>query len=895
MPDWREELRRRLAGLDLSPTRLEEIVEELSQHLDDRYQELRGLGNSESEAYQTALEELEEQEALGRALARVERPAPPPPIPPGTPAGNNWLSRFGQDLRFGIRLLRTRPLFTLIAVLTLGLGIGANTAIFSTVNAVLLRPLPYPESQRLVTFWGTAPEKHLTVVNYPDALFLYFHEHARAFESIAAYTQSSVGLSGEGEPERVSATGISRDFFTVMRQAPVAGRAFVAQDFTRGNDHLAILSYALWQRRFGGQRDLVGQSILIGGQPIVVVGIMPPGFDFPGGTELWLPQVLSRESIDNWYLSTVARLAPGRTVEDAHREVASLSDEFMLSRPADFRDAKRGGARVVLKSLLADQVGEARTPLLVLLGAVGLVLLIAAANIGNLLLARALARSREMALRCCLGASTGRLASQLVTESLVLAALGGGLGLLLGGLGLRVIQGVNVGPVPRLATVGLDWRVLLFTLGATLTAGLLFGVAPALRAARLNPVEGVRDGARTGRSAAAHRLSHGFVVTQFALSLILLIGAGLLLQSFRRTLQVDPGFRAERVLTARVELPWPKYGSDTAVRVFQTQLLERVRTLPGVAQAGLVNAVPFASGNPQQNLYVEGHPPRPGEAIPVINSRVASVGYFEAIGTPILKGRSFLPSDDADAPRVVVIDETVARQYWPGADPIGKRIRTSTASGTPWLTVVGVAANVKHSSLREQPSFELYRAMLQTPSWTSYIVLRTRAAGEAPVPAIRRLVSELDPTLPVSDVITLEGAMATTLSVARLTNLLLTAFAVLAMLLAAIGIYGVMSVHVAGRLGEFGVRLALGAAPGDVLRLVLRQGCTLAGIGLVLGLGGALWLTRFLRALLFRVEPFDPATFGLVAATLAGVALLACYLPARRATRADPIAVLKQQ
>ncbi len=893
MPEWRGEIRRLLAGLGLPPTREAEIVEELSQHLDDRYQELCSRGVSEAEAGRTALAEMRDGETLAEALAGLERPAGPPPIPPGSGSGDAWLSRFGQDLRFGIRILRTRPLFTLVAVLTLALGIGANTAIFSTVNGVLLEPLPYPESHNLVTFWGTAPEKRLPVVNYPDAMFVFFHQQTRVFEKLAAYSTGSVGLSGEGEPERVICTWVSSDFFAVMRQVPLAGRGFLPEDATPGKSDVVVLSNALWRRRFGGDRGLVGKPILIGGKPTVVIGVMPPGFGFPDDSELWLPQPLNPESVNDWYLSTVARLNPGRSVADAHREVVALSDQFMLSRPAQFPDAKPGGARAVVQPVLSSLVGDARAPLLVLLGAVGCVLLIASANIGNLLLARALARSREMALRCCLGASAGRLASQLLTESLILALLGGGAGLLLGMLGIRAIQGLELGPVPRLAGVRLDPLALWFTLGVTLTAGVLFGVAPAIRASRIDPATGLREGGRAGTSGGAHRLSHGFVVAQFALSLILLTGAGLLIRSFRRLLEVDPGFRPEHVLTARVQLPWPKYGSDTVVRVFQSRLLEAVRALPGVQHSGLANRIPFTRGNPQQNLFVEGHSPRQGEAVPVINSRVASIGYFDAIGTPILKGRDFLPSDDASAPPVVIVDETVARQFWPGGEPIGKRIRTSTDSGTPWLTIVGVAANVKHSSLRERPDFEMYQANSQSPSWSSYVVIRTNGDSESLIAGLRRRVSELDPTLPVSEVGTLEGAMARSLSIVRLTSLLLTSFAVLALLLAAIGIYGVMSLNVTGRIGEFGVRLALGAAPGDVLRLVLRQGMLLALLGLLLGLGGALWLTRFLGSLLFEVSPLDPVTFAAVGATLISTAILACFFPARRATKADPIAALR--
>jgi putative ABC transport system permease protein len=892
MPEWKAEIRRRLAALHLSPTREAEIVEELSQHLEDRYRELVSRGMAEDAAARSVLTELSDDE-LTRTLSGIERPAPAAPSVPGAPRTRPRGGQLLQDIRFGLRILRTRPGFTAVAVLTLALGIGANTAIFSTVNGVLLRPLPYPESGNLVTFWGTAPEKRLPVVNYPDGMFAFFHQRNRVFESLAAYTPGSVSLSGDGEPERVATTWVSPDYFTVMRQAPIAGRAFLPEDGTQGKSNVAVLSHALWRRRFGGDRNLVGKPILVGGQPTVVVGIMPPGFDFPDQSELWLPLVIKAETVDDWYLSTVGRLKRGQTVEDAHRDVVAMSDDFVLGHPNFFPEAKRG-ARAVVQPVLQSLVGDARTPLLVLLGAVGFVLLIASANIGNLLLARALARSREMALRCCLGASTGRLTAQLLTESLVLAVLGGGAGLLLGILGIRVIQGLQVGPVPRLAEVRLDPLALLFTLGVTLVAGVLFGVAPAIRASRVDPLDGLHEGARGGTSGGTRRLSQGFVVAQFALSLVLLIGAGLLLRSFRRILEVDPGFRPENVLTARVQLPWPKYGNDTVVRVFQNRLLESVRSLPGMHQVGLVNRVPFSRGNPQSNLVVEGQVLRQGEAIPVINMRGASPGYFEAIGTPILRGRGFLPSDVAGSPEVVVVDETVSRQFWPGGDAIGKRIRTSTDSTAPWLTIVGVVPNVKHASLREQPNYELYWPIAQHPTWSSYLVIRAAAAPDGLVTGLRRIVSELDPTLPVSEVHTLEGAMAESLSLARLTNVLLTGFAGLALLLAVIGIYGVMSLNVNGRLSEFGVRLALGAAPRDVLRLVMRQGLSLAFLGLVIGLGGALWLTRFLGALLFEVSPMDPVTFATVGGILTAVAVVACYIPAKRATRADPIAVLRR-
>lgn len=889
MPDWKAELRARLRALRLPPVREADIVEELSQHLEDRYREARIGARSDADAVQVVLAELDGSDLVAE-LARVERPAPAPVAPLGAPRRARWGGQLLQDLRFGLRMLRTRPAFTLVAVLTLALGIGANTAIFSTVYGVLLRPLPFPHAERLVTFWGTAPERRLPVVNYPDAMVVYFQEHMRGFTALAAYSLGGAAVSGDGDPERVNATVVSTSFFTVLETKPVAGRAFVADDAVEGRNQVAVVSHALWLRRFGGDRTLVGRTIQIGGQPYQVVGIMPPGFDFPRQSEMWLPLVLNRNDLNNWYLETVARMTPGQTVEGAHQEVVDMSNAFFISR-SEHPDTENPKARAVLLPLLDNLVGEARTPLLVLLGAVGCVLLIASANIGNLLLARALGRHREMALRCCLGASTRRIGAQLLTESLVLAVLGGGLGLLLAAGGLRVIRGLQGGLVPRLAEVTLNPVALAFTAGVTLLAGLLFGVAPALRAARVDLVGGLREGGRTGASAGARRLSHAFVVAQFALSLILLVGAGLLLRSFQRTLAVDPGFQPEHVLTARVQLPWPKYRSDTVVRAFHSRLLEEVRALPGIREAGLMTRIPFSPGNPQQNLYVEGHDQKMG---PVINVRGATPGYFEAIGTPILKGRGFLPSDDDHAPPVVVVDETVAQQYWPGADPIGKRVRTEQDSTRPWLTVVGIARNVKNASLRERPDFELYFPMAQRPAWGVYVVMRTNVAPDGIVAGLRRIVKEADPALPVSDVRTMEDAMDASLSVSRLTNVLLTGFAALALLLAALGIYGVMSLSVSGRLQEFGVRLALGAAPGQVLQLVLRQGLVLAGIGLGLGLVGAFGLTRFLGSLLFEVSPADPVTYLLVGGVLAAAAGLACYIPARRATRADPIAVLRR-
>ena len=895
MPEWRAELRRRLAPLHLAPTREAEIVEELSQHLEDRYQELRAGGAGEEAAIRAALEEMSDPEALAGALGGVERPAGPPLPALGARRGGGALGALAGDVRYGLRMLRLRPGFTAVAVLTLALGIGANTAIFSVVNAVLLRSLPYPDADRLVSFWGTAPEKRLPVVAFPDGLFVWYHSQSRAFERLAAYTTGGASVVGEGEPERVAAAYVSADFFRTMGVAPVRGRGFAAEELTEGRNQVAVLSYALWRRRFGADPGLVGRSISLGGAPTVVVGVMPAGFEFPSRTELWRPLVLDPEGLNNWYLSTVGRLRPGQTVEDARREIAGLTDEFMLRRPARFPDAKRGGSRIVAMPLRDELVGEAKTPLLVLLGAVGLVLLIAAANIANLLLARAAARSREVAMRCCLGASPGRVAAQLVTESLLLALVGGAAGLLLALGGVRLIRSLPAGLLPRLDEVSLDGRVLLFALAVALGAGLLFGLAPALRAFRVDLQDALREGARGGISRAGRRISNGFVVAQFALSLILLTGAGLLLQSFRHLLEVDPGFRPENVLVARVALPYPKYSEDAQVRVFYSRLVEAVQSIPGVAAAGLNSRIPFSRGNPQSELYVEGRPVSRGEPVPVINVRSVTPGYFAAIGTPILKGRGFEASDNEAGLRVAVVDETVARQYWPGGDALGKRIRFGADSTRPWWTIVGIAPNVKHAGLNETPNFEVYMPHAQATEWATYLVVRGTGPSEALTGTLRRRLAELDPTVPLFEVQTMEQAVSGSLSIRRVTNALLTGFALLALLLAAIGIYGVMSLGVAERRTEFGVRLALGAAPSDVLGLVLRQGFGRAGVGIALGLAGAMGLTRYLRSLLFEVSPIDLRTFAGVAAILAVTAGLACYLPARRATRTDPMSALRRE
>ena len=807
-----------------------------------------------------------------------------------------------QDVRYGLRILLKKPSFTAIAVLTLALGIGANTAIFSVVNGVLLRPLPLLEPDRLATFWLSAPEKGLTEVNIPQGLFSYYRERSHAFESMAAYDTGSLSLTGAGEPERLSCANITFDYFSVLGREPQIGRAFLAQEDTPGNNNVVILSFELWQRRFGGDPEILGKSINLNNRPTVVVGVMPSGFDFPHPAErsdfphieLWVPLGLDPQNNSYWNYSVTGRLTPGVTTADAQREIAALADAFF--REHNFSKEGETGTLAVVVPLTQKIIGGVRTQLLVLLAAVGFVLLIACSNIANLLLVRATSRSREMAIRNCLGASRRRIIAQLLIESLLLALAGAGGGLLLAAWGVDGIKSLSGAGIPRLNQVRFDWPVLLFTVGAALLTGLVCGLAPALRASRVNLQQALKEGARGTASASSKRLNDAFVIAQIALSLVLLIGAGLLLESFRKLLSVDPGFRSENVLSGRLELPETKYTTPAQVRNFYARLLDRVQNLPGVRAAGFCNVVPFSGGGDGEEFTVEGQQPGPGDPVQVTWYRSATPGYFGAIGIPILKGRAFEDSDTETSQRVAIVDEKIARTYWPNEDPIGKHVRVGRASqGNPWLTVVGVVASVKNRKLDEDARFYLYQPFSQSISRETSLVIRSDKNPEALIAAARGEVLALDPELPLYAVETLEQAVARSLSAKRLTKLLLTGFAATALLLAAMGIYGVMSLSVSSRINEFGIRVALGAQPRDVFRLVISQGMRLAFGGVALGLAAAFGLTRLLASLLFEVSSTDPATFSIVALLLTGVALLACYVPARRATRVDPMVALRYE
>jgi predicted permease len=893
--DWRAEIAERLASLRLAPEEEADLADELAQHLEDRFRELRVRGESEASARRAVLEELDGEGNLAARLQDVVRRGVPSAAI-GTPARGSILAQLRQDIRYATRTMRRAPGFTAVVVLTLALGIGAATTIFSLVNGVLLRPLPYRDPDQLVVFYGTSPEKQLAEVDFPPGLFVAIRDKSRTFASMAAFEPVGFTITGTGEPVRIDAATVSLDFFRVFGTQPLLGRTFLTGEDRPDDNRVSVISYGLWQRMFGGDSSILGRVIRLNGNPSTIVGVMPPEFAMPDRAELWVPLWLDPTRFNCWCLDMVGRMKPGVTGEGARSDIVATIDAFASSRRDVFPDHKPDDhAKVIVTPLVNRIAGDVRTPLLILIAAVGVLLLIACANIANLLLARAAVRNREMAVRCCLGASPRRIATQLLTESVLLAGAGAALGLLFSVAALRLIRRLPEDQIPRMDEVRLDPIVLLFAIGVTAACALMFGLAPALRAARVDLQTNLKDGSRGSASGSARRVSNAFVVVQFALSLVLLAGSGLLLKSFQRLLSVNPGFRAENVLVAHLQPPYPRYGDAKAVRSFYDRVLERVASIPGVRAVGLTPRASFTRGNPQNNVIAEGREPKPGEPVVVSNVRSVTPGYFDAMGTPILEGRDFRATDGPDAPHVAIVDETFARHYWPNENALGKRISDQgDTTANHWWTVVGVVPNVRHASLGEEPSLQVYQPFAQRTPWTMYLIVRSTQEPRSLVPTIRRHVAAVDPEIPLYEVRTMAEAVASSLLTRRLTNWLLSAFAAAAFVLAAIGIYGVISIGVAGRTREFGVRMALGAKPRNVLQLVLQQGVWLAGAGIAIGLLGATWVVRFLRSLLFGVSAFDLPTFVAATAVLALVAIVACLIPARRATRVAPAVVLRE-
>jgi putative ABC transport system permease protein len=801
------------------------------------------------------------------------------------------LESLWRDLRFGTRMLGRNPGFSTIVVLTLALGIGANTAIFTLVDGILMRPLPYLEPERLVVFNQSYPSVGLENWGISPFLFASLRERAGSFERSAAYTTAGLDLAGLEQPARVQAGYVTTGFFEILGAAPVIGRAFLPE-----KNVVCVLSDRLWRGRFGGDPRVVGRSLTLNGAPIQVIGVMPPGVDLPSPrTELWLPAGLNPERRFGFVYLGIARLKAG--VDAAQAEAEATGIQWSLARQSEKPPPPGADMRMRVTPLQEAVARAARRPLLVLLGAVGLVLLIACANIANLLLARVTGRRREIALRIALGASPWRITLQFLTESLILTVLGAGVGVLLALWLVRSSVGLAGDGIPRMAEVGVSLSGVAFAAALAMVTGVLLGLAPAFRATRIGGHAESGDGGRSTRSVSSRRVNQALVATQVAFSLVLLMGAGLLLRSFASLISVDPGFQPENLLTMRLSLSGQRYDSTEPRARFYEALIERVNGLPGVRAAGLVSNLPIQSDGWSDGYLIEGRE-EPGSVPPNALIRIGFPGYFQAIGIPLLRGRDFSSADRGDTPPVAIVDESLARLYWPDGDAIGKRIRLGwDTSERAWMTIVGVAGSVKHSGLAEPFYPHLYLPFRQSQDVPGemHFAVRTAADPSAATAMIRDKVRDLDGNLPVFDVRTMPELVARSLNSQRLTNVLLGGFATTALVLAGVGIYGVMSLGVTGRTREFGVRMALGARRGEVFRLVVKQGMQMTAAGVAAGTLGAIGLTRFLRSLLFEVSPADPATLAAVVVILGVAAFTACYVPARRATRVDPMVALRHE
>ena len=806
------------------------------------------------------------------------------------------MSTLWQDLRYGMRVLLKQRGFTLVAALALALGIGANTAIFSVVNAVLLRPLPFPEPGRLLVVWTDHRARGGPEVEWasPEE-FEDWRGQNSVFERMAGYTGWGPTLTGQGEPEQLSGAAVSADMFPLFGVEPALGRGFLPEEDRRGAERVVVLGHGLWQRRFGADPGVIGRVITLGGEGHTVVGVMPAGFKSPlqPRAELWrtlrpaLGPGCGRGCI---VLRVVARLRPGVPLERARAEMSTIARRL----EAQYPDSQKG-VGVALVPLHDQLVRGVRPALLVLLVTVGLVLLISCANVASLTLAQATARAREVAVRLALGAGRGRVARQLLTESLLLALVGAAAGLLLAFWMVDLLKAFSPPGTPRLDEVRIDARVLGFTLVIGLVTGLVFGLVPALQTSKPHLNQALKEGGKgTSAGARSRRLRQTIVVAEVALALTLLVGAGLLLKSFVRLQRVDPGFNSRGILTATIGLPRTGYPERRQITAFYGQLIERLKALPGVQAAGAVSDLPLGGGASDVSFVVQGRPlPPPGQR-PAAWYNSVTTDYFRTMGVRLLRGREFGERDSEQAPRAVIISETMARRFFPDEDPIGKRL--GNGEDDNWREIVGVVADVRHFGLDAEARPTMYFPDRQAPSRGMSLVVR--AGGGDPLAlagAVRGAVLALDPNLAVAGLGTLDALVSDSIATPRFVLLLIGAFAGVALLLAAVGIYGVMAYAVGERTHEIGVRMALGAQPGDVLRLVVGQGMTLVVAGVGLGLVGAFALTRLMATLLFQVSATDPLIFASVPAVLAGVALLACYLPARRATRVDPLVALRYE
>ena len=906
MPEWKPEILRRLAPLKLSPAREGEISEEIAQHLEDRYHELLVTGQSEDAAFRTAIDELKGEDLLARSLLAVENDLYREPVALGK-GSSNLFAGILQDIHYAFRMMRKSPGFTAVAVLTLALGIGANTAIFSIVNGVLLNPLPFPHPQELTVLYEHTTNFEKSSISYPN--FLDWQRTNSTFASMAAYRHEDFNITGSGEPERVRGGMVSAEFFPILGVKPLLGRLFVRDEDGLGAAPVALLAEGFWQRRFGSARDIIGKQIIMNGDAYTIVGVLPASFhfrafNFAGIKDVYVPVGQTKDPF--FYhrdvlkgMDAIGRLKPGVSLVAAQADMAQITRNLAAAYP----NADKGTGAAVLP-LRDELVHEVRPYLWLLLGAVGFVLLIACVNVGNLQLARSTGRAHEFAIRCALGADRWRVVRQLLTESVALGLAGGAIGACVAAWGTQAAIRLLPETLPRAEDVGLDGHVLVFTFAISILAGVVFGLLPALKMSRSGLQETLKEGGR-GASAARQRAQSVFVVGEMALALVLLTGAGLMMRTLARLWSVNPGFNPQNVLVFDVTLA-PSLGANAATtRSAIRELSQTLRAIPGIQATSVTGgAIPMSSDN-ELPFWIDGQtkPANVSEMNQTLTYYVEP-GYLKAMQIPLLRGRFIAATDDEHSHQVIVIDENFARKYFPGQDPIGRRIHVAIFNMDP--EIVGVVGHVKHWGLdleadRHPLQEQIYYPFLQIPDaeWSgppqAGVVLRSAGSPLGMVGAVREAIVKLNSQNVMYEARTMEAIIAESLAARRFSMILLGIFATLALLLSSIGIYGVISYVVGQRTREIGIRIALGAQRSTVLWLMLGEGMKMAMIGVVVGTVAAAGLTRFMSQLIYGVSAADPVTFAGVIIVLTTVAFAACYVPARRAMRVDPMVALRYE
>lgn len=811
-----------------------------------------------------------------------------------------------QDLRYGVRMLLRQRMVTLAALVAVALGIGANTAVFSVVNAVLLRPLPYQNSERMVLLWGNFLKLNIEQMRAKAAEYVDYRDQTQSFEQVAAFSTADFNLTGGQQPERIAGASITANLFPMLGVSAAQGRLISPEETQIGRNNVIVLSHGFWQRRLGGAANVINSSVRLNDQNYTIVGVMPAGFEFPHTSfnftepaEFWIPLAFTTDQITErqrpYYLNVIGLLKPTVTLEQARTEMAALGQRFEQQHKS-YRGPNNadGGWRISVIPLQEQIAGKSRRALLVLFAAVGLVLLIACANAANLLLMRATVRQKELAIRVAMGASRWRLIRQLLTESLIIGGIGGICGLALAWWGIKALLALGPDNVPRVSEINLDGRVLLFTVGLSLLTGLLFGVAPALQVSRPNLQHTLKE---SGTAAIRGRywLRNLLVVGEVAIAFVLLIGAGLLLNSFLHLQHVNPGVDVNRLLSAEIALPASRYPEPAKAAAFYQELVRKTESLPGVESASLSTIQPLSETAVNDPFSIEGRPMDFNHA-PITGWQLVAPNYFRTLGISIVSGRDFTEHDNSEASEAVIVNEALVNRYFPDETPIGKRLTLGIPRpDNPWKTIVGIVKNIPHKGLESNAEPDLYLPYLQQPRRDVYLLVRTSANPSTLAAAVRNQVLTIDKDQPVTSIHPLSETVAATTAPRRFNSLLLGIFAIIALTLTAVGIYSVVSYSVAQRTQEIGIRMALGASAKDVIRLVVKQGMTVAMIGVAVGAVAALATARALTTLLFGIKADDPLTFTIVALALTIVTLLACYLPARRAAKVDPIQALRHE